>query len=92
MPSLTELIAQAGIGLTGVTAMFAGAYWAVLRGKLHTSREFDEMVKAKDHQIEILVATATRKDEQIKELMVIGETVTRVLDALESVAVRRRRR
>ena len=54
----------------------------IARGWVGTKRQLDD----KDAEIAALRAAAARKDEQIDKLMVIGSTVTRVLDAIEDLA------
>lgn len=80
------------VGLGGIITLLVGLFWLLVRGRIHTAREFDLMVTLKDEQIKLLTDASTRKDDQIEKLMIVGQTVTRVLETVEDLAKQVERR
>lgn len=70
----------------GVVSLLVGLFWMIATGRLVTRREHDNRVADKDAQIADLRKANDVKDAQIEKLSVVGETVAKVLQSIETLA------
>lgn len=85
MDALNDL-PPALIGVTSAAGMFAGLFWMIARGSLVTRREHEARVGDLKEQNATLKTTVEVRDEQLKSLAVVGETVIKILASVDDLA------
>lgn len=70
----------------GVIALLSGLFWMLATGRLVTRREHEARVGDLKEQNATLKTTVEVRDQQLKSLAVVGETVIKILASVDDLA------